>query len=360
MTEALANLTSPVFHELLDELRALEKRLLTSPNALNDEQYRIESYKWILSITQVAFDCFVWADRDNPRFVDIAGPYKKWGGDTADAFYQWMPIDPSRTYRVTGRRGDAAYMSLTVYGGPADGRYSDRIVGSLNDRELGVGPHGDFELWLSPTQPADADAAARWIKLDLDAVCAVTRDFLADPATGTRAAWHVETVDPPSAWRANDDRLAAGMRAALTWIRDQAGIVPLRLGEPNQVDDPYPVPKQTVGWAAGDAAYAMGSYVLADDETLVLRGRSPDCAFWNLCLWNPYLHTYNYDYDRVTINGAQVVYEDDGSWTIEVAARDTGHPNWVCTQGHDRGLLWFRWFLPESTPDRVSAEVVTR
>ena len=352
--------TGPVFHELLDELRALEQRLLTSPNALDDGQFVAETYKWLLSISQVAFDCFVWGDRDNPRFVDIVGPYKKWGGDNADAFYQWMPVDPSRTYRVTGRRGDAVYLSLTVYGGPDDGRYSDRIVGSLNDRELGVGPGGEFELWLSPTRPAGAGPDAAWIELAPDAVCAVTRDYLADPVTGTRATWHVEAIDPPATWRASDERLAAGLRAALTWIRDQARIVPLVLGEPNHVDDPYPVPKQTVGWAAGDAAYAMGSFALADDEVLVLRGRSPACAFWNLCLWNPYLHTYNYDYDRVTINGAQVVYEDDGSWVIEVAARDTGHPNWISTQGHGRGRLWFRWFLPEATPEPVSAELVKR
>jgi hypothetical protein len=354
----LDNRTGPVFRAVLDELRALEERMLTSPNALDDEQFATETYRWILSIAQVAFDCFVWGDRDNPRFVDIVGPYKKWGGDNADAFYQWMPVDPSRTYRVTGRRGDAAYLSLTVYGGPDDGRYSERIVGTLNDRELAVGPGGDFELWLSPTEPPDAGAA--WIRLDADAVCAVTRDYLADPAGQRRATWHVAAVDPPDTWRASDERLATGMRAALTWIREQASIVPIGLGDPNTVDDPYPVPTETFGWAAGDAAYAMGSFSLADDEALVLRGRSPACAFWNLCLWNPYLHTYNYDYDRVTINGVQVAYEDDGSWTIEVAARDTGHPNWVCTQGHHQGRLWFRWFLPEATPRPVTAEVVRR
>jgi hypothetical protein len=366
-----ASLSGPVFREVLDELRALEGRMLGSPEALGDEQFVVETYKWILSIAQVAFDCFVWGDRDNPRLVDIVGPYKKWGGDNADAFYQWMPIDPARTYRVTGTRGDAVYLSLTVYGGPDDGRYSDRIVGSLNDRELDVGPGGELELWLSPTEPPEppeppelpATPGGRpqaWIRLDPDAVCAVTRDYLEDPTTGTHATWHVEAVDAPDTWRARDEDLAAGLRAALTWIRDQARMVPLTLGPPNTVADPYPVPTQTVGWAAGDAAYAMGSFALADGEVLVLRGRSPRCAFWNLCLWNPYLHTYNYDYDRVTINGAQVAYEDDGSWTIEVAAHDTGHPNWVCTQGHDRGRLWFRWFLPDATPEPVTAEVVTR
>jgi hypothetical protein len=102
----------------------------------------------------------------------------------------------------------------------------------------------------------------------------------------------------------------------------------------------------THGWAAGDAAYAMGSFELGDDQALVVRGRSPACAFWNLCLWNPFLHTYNYDYERVNINGSQVRYEPDGSWEIVIAGRDPGHPNWVSTAGHPSGRIWLRWFLP--------------
>ena len=135
-------------------------------------------------------------------------------------------------------------------------------------------------------------------------------------------------------------------------------MVPLVMGEPNTVGEPYPVPEVTYGWAAGDAAYASGAFELAEDEALVIEGRSPTCAFWNLCLWNEFLHTYNYDYERVTINGGQVVHEDDGSWVIVVAARDPGHPNWVSTAGHRRGNLWFRWFLPDATPAQPTTRVV--
>ncbi len=94
------------------------------------------------------------------------------------------------------------------------------------------------------------------------------------------------------------------------------------------------MPQQTFGWAAGDAAYCFGGFDLGPDEALVVRGRSPECAFWNLCLWTPYLHTYDDAYDRVAINGGQVRYEDDGSWEIVVAGRDPGHANWISTQGH--------------------------
>src|ERR1700690_352775 len=219
-----APLTAAVFHELVDELRALEARLQL-PEVPLDELSLLEGYKWIFSILAVGLDAQVWADRDRPRFVDIVGPYRKWGGDNADAYYQYAPIDPARTYRVRGRVGDAAYLSLTVYGGPDDGRYSERIVGTVNDRMLDIADDGSFEITLSP-DPHDG----AWIKLEPDAVCAITRDYLIDPVQGRRAEWHIESVDPPPTRREDDGDLARRFRATLTWIRDQAAIVPIPLG----------------------------------------------------------------------------------------------------------------------------------
>jgi hypothetical protein len=196
--------TSAVFGELLDELRSLEGHLLDGPNALDDEQYRCEAYRWIFSITQVAMDCFVWGDTAMPRFTDIVGPTKKWGGDNSDAFYQYAPIDPTRRYRVRGVRGDAVYLSLSVYGGPDDGRYSERIVGWLNDRDLTFDDDGNFEFWVGP-EPEDGPG----ILLAPDAVAAITRDYLAEPMMGKRTTWHIEAADPPETVRQTDADLAA-------------------------------------------------------------------------------------------------------------------------------------------------------
>ena len=290
-----------------------------------------------------------------PRFVEIVGPYKKWGGDNADAFYCYAPIDPTRTYRVTVEPGDAVYMSLTVYGGPNDGRYSERIVGPSTAATPSAGRR-HHRIVLSPDEPDEPGVA--WIRLEPDAVAAITRDYLEDPVHGRRAVWHIEADDPPAVFPQDDADLARRLRAMTTWVRDQAGIVPLPPATPNTIDPPYPVPTTTFGWAAGDAAYAMGAFELADDQALVIRGRSPECVFWNMCLWNRLLHTYNYDYERVTINGAQVEYETDGSWTIVVAGQQPRHPNWVSTAGHHSGRIWFRWFLPAETPAQPEVEVV--
>jgi len=344
------------FSALLEAVAATHTRMVEE---LADEpDTLLEAHKWVLSILQVAAEVNLWADTARPRFVEIVGPYKKWGGDNSDAFYCYAPIDPNRTYRVTLHPGDAVYMSLTVYGGPNDGRYSERIVGSVNSQEARRGPDGVIRIVLSPDEPAQQDADVAWIRLEPDAVAGITRDYLADPARGRRATWHIEADDPPDTYRQDDADLARRLRAMTTWVSEQAGIVPIPLGTPNAIDPPYPVPTSTFGWAAGDAAYAMGAFELEDDEALVIRGRSPECVFWNMCLWNRLLHTYNYDYERVTINGAQTTLEDDGSWIIIVSARRPSHPNWVSTAGHRKGRIWFRWFLPDHTPEQPQVEVL--
>ncbi len=346
--------TETAFAELLDTVAATHRRL--ADQLEDDEPTLLEAHAWILSILQVAAEVNLWADTARPRFVEIVGPYKKWGGDNADAFYCYAPIDPARTYRVTAEPGDAVYLSLTVYGGPDDGRYSERIVGAVNSRDAIRDADGSIRIVLSPVRPEDPGVA--WISLEPDAVAAITRDYVEDPVGARRAVWRIEADDPPAVFRREDADLARRLRAMTTWVREQAGIVPIPAGAPNAIDPPYPVPTTTFGWAAGDAAYAMGAYELGEDQALVIRGHSPECAFWNMCLWNPLLHTYNYDYERVTINGAQVQYEPDGSWTIVVAARRPQHPNWVSTAGHTKGRIWFRWFLPSETPTQPEVEVV--
>jgi hypothetical protein len=342
------------FERLIEGLRAAEERVRTIDPPLAEPD-RLDAYRWIFSLLAVGLDAHVWADTGRPTFVDIVGPHRKWGGDNVDAFYQLAPIDPARTYRVRCTPGDAVYLSLTVYGGPDDGRYSERIVGTLNDRTMHRNPDGSFDLVVGPDEP---DVTTNWLRLEPDAVVALTRDYLADPRTGRRAVWTIETVDPPPARHDDAADLARRFAATATWLAEQVQMCPVRVEPANEVQEPYPVPTATFGWAAGDAAYAMGAFDLAPDQALVVEGRSPDCAFWNLCLWNPLLHTYDPAYDRVTINGHQVVPEDDGSWRIVVAAADPGHPNWISTQGRTSGLLWFRWFLPAETPGRPACRVV--
>ncbi len=346
--------TTRAFRELIDLIRDADQNFLAGPRAVDDLS-GVEGYRYLTEVLSVALDIYLWGDAARPSFTPIVGPTRKFGGDNADAFYNFAPVHPDHTYRIRGRRGDAAYLSLTIYGGPTDGRWSNRIVATLNNRGMTFAADGTFEIVLSRArQPGN------WMPLEDDANALITRDYLVDPVRGTKATWSIEGLAAAAPPRVTDGELARRFEAATNFLRELFMITPLPANPAtiNTIDEPYPVPQQTYGWAAADASYAMGSFALASDQALVIEGSSPPCAFWNMCLWNPYMQTYDYRYENVTINGGQVQYARDGSWRIVVAARDPGVPNWVSTAGHASGRIWFRWFLPEAVPPRPSTRVI--
>ena len=74
--------------------------------------------------------------RTDPASSTSSAPTGSGAATTPTPTTSSPPSIPARTYRVRGRIGDAVYLSLTVYGGPDDGRYSERIVGTVNNRDL--------------------------------------------------------------------------------------------------------------------------------------------------------------------------------------------------------------------------------
>ena len=137
------------------------------------------------------------------------------------------------------RSGDAVYLSLTVYGGPDDGRYSERIVGTSNDRDR---RHRARRHVRVRAQPGAARRRRRGSSSSPTRCARSPATTSTTRSHGRRVEWHIEAVDPPATYREDDAELARRFRAAVTWIDEQAEIVPLALGEPNTIDEPYPVP----------------------------------------------------------------------------------------------------------------------
>ncbi len=350
--------SAAAYRELLEVLRSADGSFYDGDRAIDDPATLLEGYLFLPTVLQVAMTAFVHADPLRPVLATIAGPdapTMRWGGDNSDSRYRHCPIDPARTYRIRATVGDAVYTSVTVYAGPDDGRWSDRIVGIVNTRDLPPDPGGAWELLVGPdVEPGQG------IRTDQGATDVVTRDYVNHPQGDRPTDWSIELLgDPPGPPRLDDTDLARRLRKAANFVRDLTSIVPLSLEEHrNVVHEPYPVPEVTYGWAAGDAAYALGGFELDDDRALIIEGHSPDCAFWNVCLWNPFLAGFDYRYEQVTLNGSQARAEPDGTWRLVVAATDPGVPNWLSTAGHRSGVIWFRWFLPAETPAPMSTRVV--
>ncbi|MDZ7731943.1 MAG: hypothetical protein U5R31_01465 [Acidimicrobiia bacterium] len=247
--------TAGVVHELIDELGELDRKFFEGDAALADQESVLEGYRWIFTILQVAMDVNVWADPANPRFVDIVGPYEKWGGDNADASYQYAPVDPARTYRVRGVPGDAVYLSITVYGGPDDGRYSERIVGCRRPTAESPTPAAS----RSGQPPEHRPARARRRASGHGSASSPT-PWRSSPVTTSpnpppdaRATWTIEAVDDDAGrtWRPHRrgrEPLRSGSGAALDLAAaSRPTMVPLPLGRARTpCDEPYPVPSGDV------------------------------------------------------------------------------------------------------------------
>jgi hypothetical protein len=353
MTEYLAR---TAYHELLDLMRDVDATFVEGDRALTDEVGVAEGYRFLTDALHAALEIYLRSDAHRPAFVPIVGPTFKWGGDNSDAFYYFAPVTPDVEYRVRGKRGDAVYLSVCVYGGPDDGRWSTRIVSNLNDREIEFDADGSFEIAVSRTRPA---GARNWLALADDANAMITRDYHVDPVHGAPTTYTIDAIPtqaPPAPL--SDAEVASRLRSVTNFLRELLAITPIPdPATPNTIADVWAVPDATYGWAAKDAHYAMGSFELADDEQLVITGSSPKCAYWGAMLWNPFMQTFDYRYQRIGINGRQATYEPDGSWKLVIAARDPGYPNWLSTAGHRKGVIFFRWFLAEETPRTPVASV---
>jgi Protein of unknown function (DUF1214) len=354
--------STAAWRELLDTLRGLDGSFLAGERAVTDDRHVADGYRMIATTLGVAFDTYLFGEPSRPMFVEVNTPFRRdrrWGGDNTDAYYCICPVDPERRYRISGNRGDSVYFSLTAYNEPSPGAWSDRVVAIMRDDDFEFDAAGDFSFELGPTP---------------DAAVLMTRDYQADPLTGRPVSWQIEALDEPDPIRHGDLETAARLRASAAWLRTMFAIVPLAVAArvddkhalghetahaANQFADPYQVPDANFGWSARDACYSYGSFVLNEDEALVITHRPPRCRFWNLVVWNQFMATHGAADARCSINGHSAVRNADGSVTIVITRGGTAHPNSLTTLDYPRGNLAFRWFLADEVPERPNVQLVT-
>jgi hypothetical protein len=354
------------FDELLDTLREAATRYagdewgITSPDDVAGA---------LRALTHLLEGGLVGHFEDSPAspvFRQIVTSTRKGMGDNADAIYFDASISPQYSYRVRGRMAGAVYVSFTLEGGAHDGGFGTRLVGVLNDSDFDVDTDGNFELFFG-----GEPRARNWISLAPDAVRVTTRHYWEQKRSPSippcpDVALDIEVLDElPPPPRPDDATVAAGLQRVTNYVRSRtleqnkpgaAAPVAFVSREPHVF--PAPVTPGDHPLAAADAAYSMAPYVLGPDEALVMTGRWPECRCANVSLWNRHLQTYDFVHRQVSLNRAQTTLEPDGSFRIVIAHADPGVPNWIDTEGRPFGMVFWRFFLPESDIVTPHAEVV--
>lgn len=357
------------FHALLDLLRDIGDRHFTAERGIIEEVSAAERFRYLTHLLAAGCEQHVESDPDRPLLTRIVSPYRKVLGDNPDCLYYWTRINGARSYRIRGAIDGAVYTSITVHGADPKGGSQERVIGAVSDRDLTLGPGGEYEIVLSP-QPHAGNA----IRLEPDASSVITRHYFerplsvaCDPDAGVRLRIDpLEDPGPPAPL--GDTEMATRLRLLATFLRANTfGMPPPGQGPAyafvSRVPNVLPKPARfgdsgTAAWGAVDLYYAMAPFLLPPDQALVMEGRLPDCRFANVMLWNMHLQTLEYRYRRTSLNRAQMTRGPGGTYRIVVAQRDPGVPNWLDAAGHGLGIVFWRFVLPESEPEEIRCSVV--
>ncbi len=179
------------FEGLLEAVRDCGRMVRGRRGAAIDADSQADGYRYALELLRLAIDFYCDQDWSRPRFIPFSSPLRNHTGDlpirriqggaNPDAYYDFAVIDPRRTYRISGVRGNGCYLSFSFSGGK-DGAWPDRTVTTLNDTAMTFGPGGEFEFVVGPGVTAGPDS----VPTEPDMCSVIVRQYFKVPPAQRR------------------------------------------------------------------------------------------------------------------------------------------------------------------------------
>jgi len=351
--------------ELQQALDDLEITFASPGWKLRTAQDFAEARRVMLHVLMHGLQSWLEADPARPFFTPFINQHKKMLGDNPDARYYTAIIDDQHSYRIRGNLAGATYTSFTIeLGAGTDG---DGIGSTLNDTQFETDKNGDYEIILSAEK-----AGGNWMPMAKGASSLTTRHYYErQQCVNNDRLFHIpidieclETVPPRRP--PNDTDIAAGIGRVTNFVKGNVITMNAENSPPwvSRIPNQFVPPKkddthEAITYAARDNVYSMAPFVLAPKQALLIRGRFPTCRFSNVVLFNRFLQTLNYEERSISLNRAQTVLDEDGTFEMIVAHQDPGRPNWLDTEGRPYGIVFWRFQLPEGDIAPLETEVIT-
>lgn len=326
-------------------------RIITGPLGGRDDRERAEGFRHITRALAIALEMLLEkGDAAHPEFTRWMTPHRKMLGDNPGTIYDAVLVSPDHAYRITGTKGECAYLGFCLYGTEEDGRR--RVVGNIDDLDLATGPDGRYDLWLAASRPEDLPANASFLQLDPDATDILVRQYFHDPRSDAEAEYSITVVPdqgppPPlteKAVAAQLDRVGDYVRdvvtleATISALEEQS--VPIAMRSSSAADGPGRAATE-IDWKI--VAKAMptpaiqyaGAWFdeLGPDEGILVAGTLPECRYVSISWLNRWMESGDYANHRVSMTGRELKTEADGRFRLVIAHRDPGEPNWLDTTG---------------------------
>jgi len=332
-----------------------------------------EGYRWVTRLAALAQDWFVEkSDPLHPQLFQLQDEYRKLLVDNPDVRYLFAVLDDQRTYRLTGTRGEAAYVGLT-FGTPIGKGAVGGRTGTLTQvhlDEFDLGPGGEVDLLFVPAaapgdppedRPEDTPPA-NVIELVAGTGQVAVRETFFDRRHDAQAELRLELVGEVPPPILHPDELAARLDFAALFLQFVAATaVNMWADTANNIN--------SFGGTAGaahveaqddevrshsdaDMTYHGGRWVLGDGEALVVTVHEPvdEFLYWGLTIASPWMESYDYRYTTTSLNNRRAERSAAGDWHLIIAPTDPGVPNWLDTGGRREGYMIVRWVLADGPP----------
>lgn len=313
----------------------------------------LEGLRVLGRVTALCSELSLDVDVERPWFFPMCSEARLIGGPNPDGEYQLAMISGAHRYRVRGVRGTSAYLGLQVLAGV--GLTPRRMAAYVSDTDLPLAPDGTFELVLASAPPSVAELGdALWVEVPEDASAVVVREYIADRATEQLCQLSIEPLDPVGPPPLPDDAGLAEQLTALGWTIVKLAtlhrtIKPELLDRPNEL-----LTAEAADLGAADTTpdnlYMIGTFRLAEGESLVIDVEPPATRYWSVTLENIWHECIDHRRRRSSLTNASAARNDDGTVRVVISATDPGHPNWLDTGHRHRGFVLLRWLDNPSAP----------
>ncbi len=293
----------------------------------------------------------------HPELLHYFDPLRKHGGDNTDALYVGAPVNGRDTYRISGYRGSARFLAVTVLE-DGDTPWGGQVIGSLFGRDMQVEDDGQFELILSPDPHP-----GNWIRTTPDTYRVTVRQFFADWLNEAPMRASIERLphspppDPPT-----PGDIGARLQKAVHWLRWSTSYWVAQIDKwqahPNAFYAYGEWDKNTIDATPGGLPL-IAYWRLQPDQAMIIRVTPPRAEYWAVEFGNYWWESMDYRYRLCSTNCHHAVLENDGELILVIAHDDPGLPNWLDCSGYREGYVTVRWVGAEDYP-RPACHIVPR
>jgi hypothetical protein len=296
---------------------------------------------------EVMFSAAVWSSNSDalrPKVTTITRlehpvdgrrvPGSRWGIDNPDTVYRVVPISGEERYELRGRVGE--HRMTENYFTLWDPRMASLDV--LNGSTMQVEDDGSFVITVDSDE---AGGRPNHIRSTLDAKELYIRDVLLDWGSDDPNRLTVERVTTGGRGPLTADEQAERTAETMAYFADFTGKLSHGVGK-------MPANHFSHGWTADhtgglrNQVYVMGRFELAPGEAFVVDVSDGGAAYFTVPLSNLWGTTFEVLDRTGSLNKAQSVANEDGTFTYVIAGEDPGCHNWIDTGGMPEGILTCR------------------